>query len=75
LADDLYIFQGRFGGRDECILAREWYSHNFELDGSTASVVNGEDGVFEIDIIDCYNGADDANIANGMVEVEVEFLA
>jgi hypothetical protein len=68
----LYIFQGRFGRRDECILTRERYPHDLELDRCTASVIDGEDGVFEVDVIDGYDSADDANISNRVVEMKIK---
>lgn len=54
-----------FGWRD---------ADDFQLDGCAAPVVDGEDGVSEVDVVDGYDNADYADVSDRVIKVEVYML-
>jgi hypothetical protein len=71
-AEDLYILQSSFRGDDNRIALRWRLPHDLEFDVGTASIVDGQNGVPEVDVIDGYDDADESDVSDGMVEMKVK---
>ena len=71
-ADDVQVADLCVRGRVYRVLLNGRYSHDLQLDGRAASVVDGESCVSEIDLVDGYYDPDNADISDGVVEVKVQ---
>jgi hypothetical protein len=70
-ADDVQVADLCVRGRVYGVLLDRGYSHDLQLNGRAASVVDGESCVSEVDLVDSYYDSDDADISDGVVEVKV----
>lgn len=73
--DDFNIFNLCGRGSINGVLLCWQLPHNLQLDNRSASVIDGEDRILEVDVIDGYNNADYANISNRVVMIEVYALS
>jgi hypothetical protein len=65
--DDVHIVDCCVRGRVYRILVRWRDPYDLELNGRAASIVDGDGGVLDVDVIDCYNYTDKSNEAYGVV--------
>lgn len=74
MTDDVYIADRCVRGRLYGIGVCGSDSNDLQLDGRAAAVVDGQNGVLDIDVIDSYDNANYADVSDRVVEVKVYLL-